>query len=247
MKQKQMTAAALLLAALCLTGCYKAESGAFPESSAEESSSAETSAAEESSAAETFRTDAESSLPETTSAGESSAEESRPEESSAAEQSEAAASGEVKLLWSERGLEAVAAGSKDGYGSPLNTGDTYLDWTLKAFSGTPKDFEASFAYDGALETNGILTVLPASDRANPNGLYLRVDNQADFPYFPADSRERGKFIIENADMVYKALKLAEPPVQEEYTVAVTVSVTALNIHCASGGFDRITVSAASLR
>ena len=188
MRMNQKTAALLLIAALCLTGCYKAESGAFPESSAEESSAAETSAAEESSAAETSRTDAEQSTPETT-AAESSAAESRTE-SSSAEESEAPVSGGVKLLWSERGLEAVAAGSKDGYGSPLNAGDTYLDWTLKAFSGTPKDFEASFAYDGALEANGILTVLPASDRDNPNGLYLRVDNQADFPYFPADSRER---------------------------------------------------------
>ena len=245
MKNTARKAVMLLLAAVCLTGCYKGDGSESAGSTIEESTAAESSAAEESSVPET--TVSESSREES-SAETSAAEESSAAESSAAESKAPVPSGGVKILWSERGLEAVAPDSEDGYGSPLNTGDTYLEhWTLKSYSGTPNDITASFSCDGEVTANGILTILPASDAHNPNGLYLRVDNQADFPYFPQDSRERGKFIIENADFARKSLELDDQPVQQEYTVAVTVSVTALEVHCAADGFDRITVSAAGKR
>jgi hypothetical protein len=92
-----------------------------------------------------------------------------------------------------------------------------------------------------------MTVLASSDPDNPNGLYLRVDNQAEFPYFPSDTRERGWFIIENKEDVYEWLELEEPPVSASYTIAVTVDVTALRVDLRTGGYDTITVTSASKR
>lgn len=159
---------------------------------------------------------------------------------------------DTKLLWSERGLEIVPIDSEDGYGQELKAGEQYLDWTLQSFDGqvngsTVDDLHADFTYNGTLQVNGILTILPTSDANNPNGLYLRVDNQADFPYFPADSRERGKFIVENTAAVREMLGLDDPENATGSEVAVTMSVTALHIHYNTGGFDTITVSAASRR
>lgn len=160
---------------------------------------------------------------------------------------------DTKLLWSERGLEIRAKDDEDGYGEELSAGSDYLEWTLKSFdgftddAGTVTELHADFARSSPLSTNGIMTVLPSTHPDYPNGLYLRVDNQADFPYFPADTRERGKFIIENAEEVYKWLKLDEPPVSTQYEVAVTVSVQTLHIHYTEGGYDTIRVTAASRR
>jgi hypothetical protein len=244
-------AAALLAAAMLASGCTKGsdpersvtESAAEPAQSraetTESSAAPETTVSESSADTETTE-DAQTTAPEESSQAESSRTD---EESSAAPRG----NGTVKILWSERGLEAVAADSEDGYGEELRTGAEYLDWTLNSFSGTAADVEADFSYDGELTTNGILTVLASSHADYPNGLYLRADNQADFPYFPKDTRERGKFIIENAAEVYEMLGLDDPPVSSEYTVAVTVAVTSLHVHCTPGGYDTVKVTSASRR
>lgn len=253
MKQKCTRAAVLLAAAMLLTACTKDTTGSgYPGDSAEESSAAETTEqTTETTAPETTESSAETTEQTTeSSVDESSADECSADESSSGESSaedSSASAGDVKILWSERGLEAVAADSKDGYGEELKTGAKYLDWTLDSLSGTPKDLEADFTYNGTLTANGILTVLPSSHADYPNGLYLRVDNQADFPFFPQDTRERGKFIIENAEDIWEPLGLDAPPVSSEYTVAVTVSVTSLHVHYAPGAYDTIRVSSASKR
>ena len=239
--QKIAAAAAALMLCAGLAGCSKADgtSAPFPESSETQQTTEP--------AAETAQTT--EPAPETTAQPETTAAPDTTAASSAAETAAAPQNGGgVRLLWSERGLEAVAADSEDGYGKPLETGTSYLDWTLGSFSGSAQDLSADFTYDnGTLPVNGILTVLASSDSDNPNGLYLRVDNQADFPYFPQDTRERGWFIIENADTVFSALALDPPPVSASYTVAVTVSVSKLHIHLAEGGYDTVTVTAASRR
>lgn len=243
--------AAILSAALLLTAlpaCSKSEDGS--------STAAETTT----SAAATETTAATSEMTTTTTAvTTTSAETTTAAETAETDSTETTASGEesgtagaTKLLWSERGLEAVPADSEEGYGSPLEAGAEYLGWTLKSYSGKTDgdrvtELDADFDYSGALSTNGIMTVLPDSDPDNPNGLYLRVDNQAEFPFFPADTRERGYFIIENKEDVYEWLELDEPPVSAEYTVAVTVDVTKLQVHYSADGYDRITVTSASKR
>lgn len=160
---------------------------------------------------------------------------------------------DTKLLWSERGLEIVPIDSQDGYGTELKTGETYLDWTLVSFDGqvsgnSVSDLQADFTYgNGALSVNGIVTILPSTDANNPDGLYLRVDNQAEFPYFPADTRERGKFIVANKDEVYKMLGYDSPADVGQSELAVTMSVESLHIHYSADGFDTIVVTAASRR
>ena len=242
---KQTNLCTLLCAALCLTAlpaCSKSDGSSSAAPPQETTTTAETTL----SSAETTTTAPETtSAPETTAAAES-------ETTAETTLSAAQGSGAAKLLWSERGLEAVPADSTEGYGEPLAAGAEYLGWTLNSYSGTVSEkkvseLKADFTYDGTLSVNGILTILPASDADNPNGLYLRVDNQAEFPYFPADQRDRGYFIIENASDVYEWLELDKPPVSSEYTVAVTVGVTALRIDLRTGGYDKITVTSASRR
>ena len=251
MKHRRYGIAAMLLAsAMLAAGCTKGSGSEIiePESSAETTESqAETT--ESSAAPETTASESQAETETTADSQTTAPEESSQAESSQAEESSAApgGNGTVRILWSERGLEAVAADSEEGYGEELKTGAEYLDWTLNSFSGTAADVEADFTYDGELTTNGILTVLASSHADYPNGLYLRVDNQADFPYFPKDSRERGKFIIENAAEVYEMLGLDDPPVSSEYTVAVTVAVTSLHVHCTPGGYDTVKVTSASKR
>lgn len=162
--------------------------------------------------------------------------------------------GDTKILWSERGLDARQVNDENGYGTELKFGESYLEWTLDGFNGQLDDsaanvvaMDADFSYNGTLAVNGIVTVLPSSDPDNPNMLYLRVDNQGDFPHFVQDYRERGKYIIENSRDVFPMLGLEDPPVETQYEVAVSVSVSKLHIHMRDGGYDTIRVSAASKR
>ena len=240
------TKAAALMGAVCLllAGCSSARSEGAQSSQTETTAAAEnTTAAPETTSSKGTTTTA---APATTAADETTT--GTAETTDAAETTTAApAAQSVKLLWSERGLEAVAADSEDGYGEELAVGTEYLDWKLERFDGSPTDLNADFSRSSELSVNGIMTVLPDSHPDYPNGLYLRVDNQADFPYFPADSRERGKFIIENADDVYEWLELDEPPVSAQYEIAVTVSVKSLHVHYAADGYDTVTVTSASKR
>lgn len=162
--------------------------------------------------------------------------------------------GDTKILWSERGLDARQVNDENGYGTELKFGESYLEWKLDGFNGQLDDsaanvvtMDADFSYNGTLAVNGIVTVLPSSDPDNPNMLYLRVDNQGDFPYFLQDYRERGKYIIENSRDVFPMLGLEDPPVETQYEVAVSVSVSKLHIHMCNGGYDTIRVTAASKR
>ena len=144
--------------------------------------------------------------------------------------------------------------STDGYGEELKVGESTLDWTLDSFDGvladdaqTVRTMDADFSYPGSLAVNGIVTVLSKDDPDNPNAMCLRVDNQGDFPYFTNDNRERGKYIIENSRDVFVMLGLQDPPVNEQYEVAVSVSVSKLHIHMGQGTYDKIRVTAASKR
>lgn len=242
-------AIALFCAALCaaaLTACSKSDGSSRP---------AETTTAQTTTTTIATTTTAASAATTTTAAATTSAAETTdPAEgtdgTTTAAQSENNAP--AKILWSERGLEAVPAESEDGYGEPLTIGAEYLGWTLKSYDAelsgdSVSRLTADFGRSAALSTNGILTVLASTDADNPNGLYLRVDNQAEFPYFPKDTRERGYFIIENADEVFKWLELDEPPVSASYTVAVMVDVTKLHVDYSAGGYDKIMVTSASKR
>ena len=239
---------AVLLAAVCLTGCTAAPAGSSDQtgnlSVTEETSAADTQAAE----------------PEETAAPETEApvvtEAPAEPEGSSEVITEAVKANktdtDTKILFSERGLEAVQISSIDGYGEELKVGTSYLDWTLDAFDGvladdarTVSSVDADFIYNGTLAVNGIVTVLSRDDPDNPNAMYLRVDNQGDFPHFTNDYRERGRYIIENSRDVFAMLELKEPPVDEQYEVAVSVSVTKLHIH--TGSYDTIRVTAASKR
>ena len=163
----------------------------------------------------------------------------------------AGADSDTKLLWSERGLEAVPIDSKDGYGEELAVGAEYLNWKLEGFDGTPQgdavpDVKAKFAYNGTLSQNGQIRVLAGSDPHYPNGLYMHVDNLADFPYFPKDTRDRGWFVIENADEVLKMLGLKSSG-EISGDLSVTVSIDRLDIHVSADDYDTVHVTAASKR
>lgn len=156
----------------------------------------------------------------------------------------------VKILWSERGLEAQKGDSAEGYGEPMTEGTEYLEWKLERYDGTVSgnqvsELNADFSREKALSVNGIVTVLPASHAEYPGKLYLRVDNQSEFPYFPADKRERGYFAVENTDEVWEMLGEENPPA--EVSLAVTFSVDALHIHYGGTRCDTIKVSAAAKR
>ena len=273
MSKKQFSA--MLCAAVCLTACLtacsserstadSAGSEQTSEVSSEETSEAaaeetETSAPEEEKAEETEAPAETTDAPEAESTDAPEAEATEPAAEEPAEPVNTTnpnrTDGDTKILWSERGLEAVPVNSVSGYGTELKVGDKYLGWKFDSFDGILNDSAtgcsevyADFTYDeGTLAVNGILTVLPKDHPDYPNGMYLRVDNQADFPYFPQDSRERGRFIIENARDVFPMLGLDDPPVNEQYDVAVSVSVTTLHIHVAPNGYDTIRVTAASKR
>ena len=268
MKQKHF--AAFFCAAVCLSGCLTACSSARTENS----SPADSAVAEQNgeSSAETT----ESAAAETTAAAEEPEETTtaaaEPEDSTdaaedvstePAEQPEEPArttnpnktDGDTKILQSERGLEAVPVNSVEGYGTEMKVGEEYVGGKLNSLDGILNDSAtgvaemfADFTFStGSVAANGIITVLPKDHPDYPNGMLLRVDNQADFPHFTQDSRERGKFIIENARDVFPMLGLDNPPVNEQYEVAVSVSVSTLHVHVAPNGYDTIRVTAASKR
>ena len=191
------------------------------------------------------QTEATESTAETTS---SSAQESRAETPPAAI---SGADDDTKLLWSERGLEAVPIDSKDGYGEELAAGSDYLNWTLNGFDGKPSgdavpEVQADFTYNGQLQQNGQIRVLSGSDPYYPNGLYMHVDNLADFPYFPKDTRDRGWFVIENADEVLEFLGL-KSSADISGDLSVTVSVDQLHVHVSADHYDTLHVLSASKR
>lgn len=244
MRKKICAVLCAVLCAAAMTACSKAPEGSSSAETTTAATTATTTAATTATAAATTSAATTTTAAETTDTAEGT------DVTTTAAQPESDAP--AKILWSERGLEAVPAESEEGYGEPLSVGAEYLDWTLKGYDAelsgdTVSRLTADFDRSAALSTNGILTVLPASDADNPNGLYLRVDNQADFPYFPKDTRERGYFIIENAADVYEWLELEEPPVAATYTVAVSVDVTKLHVDYSAGGYDTVTVTAASKR
>ena len=163
-----------------------------------------------------------------------------------------AAAGSSKLLWSERGLEAVPADSEGGYGELLTVGSEYIGWTLDSFKGEVSgtqvsSVDAEFSRASALSVNGIVTVLPESDSEYPGKMYLRVDNQADFPYFPTDSRERGYFVVENTDEVWEMLGVADPAAESGSSIAVTFAVDSLHVQLSANTRDTVKVSSASRR
>ncbi|HBI85380.1 MAG TPA: hypothetical protein DDX71_03700 [Ruminococcus sp.] len=255
--QKKFCAALLALWSIPLmTGCSSGRENPAPAT--EQTAAAETtttSSTTEITAQQTTTTSAETTSAETTSAETTGAETTV---STTVSQTTAPIAtnanpvdDDTKLLWSERGLETVGIDREDGYGEVLSVGSDYIGWELKSFDGKPDaegnvtDLHADFSRSSALSVNGIMTVLPASDAQFPNYFYLRVDNQADFPYFPADSRERGKFVIENSDEVRSMLKLEDESISGD--IAVTVDVTALHIHYAADGYDTVRVSSASRR
>ena len=247
MKKRVITLFCAALCASVLTACSKSDGSSTADTTTAQTTTTTVAATTTSTSAATTAT---TTAATTTSAAETTDTADGTDVTTTAAQSENNAP--AKILWSERGLEAVPAESEDGYGEPLTVGAEYLGWTLKSYDAelsgeTVSRLTADFDRSAALSTNGILTVLASTDADNPNGLYLRVDNQAEFPYFPKDSRERGYFIIENADEVYEWLELDEPPVSASYTVAVTVDVTKLHVDYSAGGYDKITVTSASKR
>ena len=238
--------AGICLSAL-LTGCTGTRTESVPQQSAAET--------EDMQATEVLQTEApaEETLP-TQTEPEAPVTEAPVQETVPATTALPREDGDTKILWSERGLDARQVNDENGYGTELKFGESYLEWKLDGFNGQLDDsaanvvaMDADFSYNGTLAVNGILTVLPASDPDNPNMLYLRVDNQGDFPYFVQDYRERGKYIIENSRDVFPMLGLEDPPVETQYEVAVSVSVSKLHIHMCDGGYDTIRVTAASKR
>lgn len=264
------------IALFCAALCFAVTATACSSERTDDVSTAESSDAEETvttAAAEEAETTAApettTAAPETTAAAETDAdgddtdetdetaattapeeEESKPTVSTNSNRTD----NDTKILWSERGLEAVKINSVDGYGEELAVGESYVGWTLDSFDGILDDdanqvaeMYADFTYDGTLATNGQITVLPADHPVYPKGLYLRVDNQADFPYFPKDTRTRGLFIIENARDVYSMLGMEESDAAPDSVISVSVSVSSLHVHLAPDGYDTIRVTAASLR
>ncbi len=240
-----------ITAAACLGGC---SSDRDPEASEQASSAADTTSAgteaaeattappettaSESSAAQTEATSAESSAPDAVS-------------TNAPQPQITGADDDTKLLWSERGLEAVPADSTGGYGENLAVGSDYLNWTLNGFDGTPSgdavpDVKVSFTYQGQLQQNGQIRVLSGSDAHYPNGLYMHVDNLADFPFFPKDTRERGWFVIQNADEVLEMLGL-ESPSEISGDLSVAVTVDSLYVHVSADDYDTLHVVSATRR
>ena len=263
MQTKKRIGIALLLAGMTagtvLCGCSsdRDPNTAEQESSAADTTGAGTDAADSAAQTESTAAQTESTAPESASA----ASESTTAETSAAEQSRSSsdapqpqitgADNDTKVLFSERGLEAVPAKSEDGYGEALSIGADYLNWTLDGFDGTPSgdavpDMKVSFTYKGQLSQNGQIRVLSGSDAHYPNGLYMHVDNIAEFPYFPKDTRDRGWFVIQNADEVLEMLGL-ESTSEISGDLSVTVAVDSLFVHLSADDYDTLHVVSASRR
>jgi len=236
-----------VLACAGLSGCSSDRNPDAPEAessiaeAAEQTTAATTSAATESETTQS-ETQTTEAVTETTANDSSAAEHERP----------AGSDTDTKILWSERGLEAVAIDSTDGYGEELTLGSEYLGWRLDGFDGSlsgtdVSQMNADFSYqNGTLQQNGQIRLLPSSDAHYPNGLYMHADNIADFPYFPKDTRDRGWFVIENADEVLKMLDL-ESADDISGDLSVSVSIDKLEICVFSGSYDTVHVTAASKR
>ena len=240
---KKRTLTAVLCAALCLTGCTAAPAGT-PQT--ETGQSAEQTAAEQT-------TDAQAA-PETDAPPVTEPEQEQTVEVITEAVKTNKADNDTKILFSDRGLDATRINAVEESGEELKLGTSYLDWTLESFDGILADnaqsvvaMDADFSRESTLAVNGVMTVLSKDDPNYPNAMLLRVDNQADFPYFVNDYRERGKYIIQNSRDVFAMLELTDPPVDEQYELSVSVSVSALQIHMGSGDYDTIRVTAASKR
>ena len=258
MKKISVICSAMMLCAL-LSGCESARNGgAKPAQSTAVQTTAAVSTAATTASTTTTTTSAATTSATTASETTSTSSVTTASVSSAASAatSSTAATGAnpdgkaVKILWSERGLEAQKGDSAEGYGEPLTEGKEYLEWKLERYDGavsgnTVSELNADFSREKALSVNGIVSVLPSSHSEHPGKLYLRVDNQSEFPYFPADKRERGYFAVENTDEVWKMLGEENPP--SEVSLAVTFSVNELHIHYGGTRCDTIKVSAASKR
>jgi len=242
-----------IMAGAGLSGC---SSDRDPNTAEQESSAADTTAAV-TETADTTTAQTDPTAPESTSA----APESTTTVTSAADQNQSSpdapqpqitgADNDTKVLFSERGLEAVPIKSEDGYGEELAVGADYLNWTLNGFDGTPSgdavpDMKVSFTYKGQLSQNGQIRVLSGSDAHYPNGLYMHVDNIAEFPYFPKDTRDRGWFVIQNADEVLEMLGL-ESASEISGDLSVTVAVDSLYVHLSADDYDTLHVVSASRR
>ena len=251
MKKLSAFCAAVMLCA-ALSACTSARGGAKPAQTTVTTAAATTSAAK-TTVTTTRLTTTSATTASTSSSTASTASTGSTSETSAVSSASAAPNPDgkaVKILWSERGLEARPGDSKEGYGEPLTAGSEYLDWKLESYDGTASgnavsELNADFSRKSALSANGIVTVLPSTHAEYAGKLSLRVDNQSDFPYFPADSRERGHFVIENTDEVWKMLKEENPPADGSF--AVSVSIEELHIHLGGKRSDTIKVSAASKR
>ncbi|MBR5371253.1 MAG: hypothetical protein IK130_03460 [Oscillospiraceae bacterium] len=247
---RKMTAAvsALLLCAM-LTGCRSARGGETAAQTAAETT-AVTTTVSTTSATTTTTTTVSTSLTTSSETTETTSDTSGTESTSSVSTKTTAANPDgkdVKILWSERGLEALPAAA-EGYGEPLTQGSDYLGWTLENYSGTPRGnslsaFSAEFSRKDPVTANGILTAVTGADSSVQ--LSLRVDNQADFPYFPADTKERGQFIVSDKDALWKMLKQEGSP-SASTSIAVTVSIDRLTIRLGDKQ-NEISVTSASTR
>lgn len=255
MKKTLVFCTALMLCA-AFSGCRSARGGAVPEQTSETTAALTTAQTTASTTKETTTTTQTTQSTTASSETTSGTADTTGSESTASGTATTAALNPdgkaIKILWSERGLEAAAGDSYDGYGVPLTEGEEYLKWKLEQYDGSVSGdkvsaLDAKFSRSTPVEANGIMTVLPATDTEHPGKLCLRVDNQADFPYFPADTRDRGYFVIENTDEVWEMLK--EEKQTGDVSIAVTLSIDHLTVHYGSGGTrkDTVTVTAASKR
>ncbi|MBQ8922825.1 MAG: hypothetical protein IJ060_11835 [Oscillospiraceae bacterium] len=254
MQIRKHTGLTLLLAGIMAAGLSGCSSDRDPNTAEQESSAAETTTAaaaepEETatSQSETTTETAASAETETTAASTAAS----PGSTNAPQPQITGADDDTRLLWSERGLEAVTIDSTDGYGEDLAVGSDYLNWTLNGYDGSPSgdavpDMKASFTYNGQLQQNGQIRVLSGSDAHYPNGLYMHVDNIADFPYFPKDTRDRGWFVIQNADEVLEMLGL-ESPAEISGDLSVAVTVDSLYVHVSADDYDTLHVVSATRR
>ena len=248
---RKMTAAvsAVLLCAM-LTACKSARGGAAPAQTTAETTAVTTTSVTATTTTTTVTTTS-TSLTTSSETSASTSDTSGTESTSSVSTTATAANPDgkdVKILWSERGLEALAAAA-EGYGEPLTEGSEYLGWTLDSYDGKPRGnslstLNAEFSRKDPVTTNGILTV--SSDAGASGQLSLRVDNQADFPYFPADTQERGRFIVTNSDEVWKMLKQEGSP-SADTSLAVTFSIDRVSIHLGGKQPNAVTVTAASTR
>ena len=255
MKKMLIICSAVMLCA-ALHGCRSARGGAAPEQTAAttaEQTTAQTTASTTKETTTTTQTTQSTTVSSETTSDTTDTTGSETTASGTATTAALNPDGKaIKILWSERGLEAAVGDSYDGYGVPLTEGAEYLKWKLEHYDGNVSgdkvaSLDAEFSRSAPLEANGIMTVLPSANTEHPGKLCLRVDNQSDFPYFPADTRERGYFVIENTDEVWEMLK--EEKQTGDVSIAVTLFIDKLTVHYGYGGTrkDTITVTSASKR